>query len=433
MKRSLLALALVGMGVATNAQDDRTSVKRCGSYEVYQQMLQNDPAFKKNQESIEQFTEHFIKNGGAEMRSVAGTVVYTIPVVVHVVYNKAVQNISNAQILSQIDILNKDYQKLNSDVGLVPSVWTKRVADCQVEFCLATIDPSGNSTTGIRRVQTTKPSFSDNDNVKFTSKGGDDAWPAASYLNIWVCKLGNFLLGYAQFPGGQASTDGVVITYTAFGNTGAAQAPFNLGRTATHEIGHWLNLRHIWGDDGGACTGSDKVKDTPNQGDENYGCPIFPRTSCSNGPNGDMFMNYMDYTDDECMFMFTNGQKNRMTATLVAGGSRNSVTLSGKCGTRPISLNQGVIENQNLLRVSPNPINGTYATVSYKLDKAAQVHAMITNVYGVVIASINAGRQSAGSYQLKPEAIARLQNGVYTIKLVANGEQLATARFVVNK
>ncbi len=131
-----------------------------------------------------------------------------------------------------------------------------------------------------------------------------------------MCQLQSGLLGYAQFPGGAASTDGVVITHTGFGTNGTATAPFALGRSATHEIGHWLNLFHIWGDDGGGCTGSDFVADTPNQADHNFGCPTFPSVTCSNGPNGDMFMNYMDYTDDACMFMFTAGQVTRMDATL---------------------------------------------------------------------------------------------------------------------
>ncbi|HYK47258.1 MAG TPA: M43 family zinc metalloprotease [Parafilimonas sp.] len=433
MKKLLLVLTICGaVTFAVSGQDITSPVNRCGSYEVYQRMLQSDPTFAKNRKLIEQFTENYSKNATANMTSAVNAPVYTIPVVVHVVYNKAEQNISDAQVLSQIAVLNQDYEKLNADVSKVPSVWTNLVADCQIKFCLATIDPNGNPTTGIRRVQTTKAQFIDNDAVKFTSKGGDDAWPAGSYLNLWVCKLGNFLLGYAQFPGGPANTDGVVIGYNAFGNNGAAKAPYDLGRTATHEIGHWLNLFHIWGDDGGGCSGSDKVKDTPDQGDRHFGCPRFPFLSCSNGPNGDMFMNYMDYTDDKCMFMFTNGQKTRMSATLAAGGSRNSVTVSGKCGTQPVSLTSSS-SNENALTISPNPVNGGYANISYQIGKTAQVQLIILNMYGNVAASINAGTQAAGSYQVKPDAISRLHNGIYVLKLVANGEQLASVSFAVNK
>jgi len=132
---------------------------------------------------------------------------------------------------------------------------------------------------------------------------------------MWVCSLGGGLLGYAQFPGGPSRTDGIVILNRAFGTAGTATAPFHLGRTATHEVGHWLNLRHIWGDTED-CSGTDFVADTPNAQHPNYGKPRFPHVSCQNGPNGDMFMNYMDYVDDDAMFMFTAQQVVRMQASL---------------------------------------------------------------------------------------------------------------------
>ena len=146
--------------------------------------------------------------------------------------------------------------------------------------------------------------------------------------------IGGGILGYAQFPGGAAATDGVVISPVYIGRTGTVTAPYNLGRTASHEVGHWLNLNHIWGDDSGACTGTDNVSDTPNQGAENYGKPVFPKVSCSNGPNGDMFMNYMDYVDDNAMFMFSTGQSTRMNALFATGGARVGL-LSSQGGVAP--------------------------------------------------------------------------------------------------
>lgn len=309
--------------------------QRCGSMELLHQQLL-DPQVAASRQQIEEQTNQFIANyQGSGSRAVI-----TIPVVVHVVYNTTAQNISNAQIQSQIDRLNLDYRKLNTDASLVPSVWQSIAADYEIEFCLASRDPNGNATTGIIRKQTSTTSFSTNDNVKRAANGGDDAWPAASYLNLWVCNLSGGVLGYAQFPGGAAATDGVVIGYTCFGSGGTTQAPYNLGRTATHEVGHWLNLYHIWGDDGTGCSGSDQVSDTPNQADENYGCPSFPSVSCSNGPNGDMWMNYMDYTDDACMYMFTAGQKARSMALFANGGSRVSLLTSSGCqsiATPPIA------------------------------------------------------------------------------------------------
>lgn len=250
-----------------------------------------------------------------------------IPMVVHVVWNTNAQNISDAQIQSQIAVLNRDYRMTNADIGNVPSVWQSIRGDARIEFFLATTDPNGNPSTGVTRTQTTHTSFPQSGNpIKFAAQGGADAWPADTYLNIWVApritsSIGD-LLGYAQFPGGPANTDGVVILHSAFGTSGTAAAPYNLGRTATHEIGHWLNLIHIWGDVTD-CSGTDNVADTPNAGGPNYSCPTFPHVTCNNGPNGDMFMNYMDYTDDACMFMFTQGQVARMQSAL--DGSRTSI------------------------------------------------------------------------------------------------------------
>lgn len=164
--------------------------------------------------------------------------------------------------------------------------------------------------------------------MKKSSLGGIDPTDPTRNLNMWVCNLGQGLLGYAQFPGGNSATDGVVMLYSAFGSkdkypAGTYVANYDLGRTTSHEVGHWMNLRHIWGDDGGSCSGTDYVADTPNQGDENYGCPAFPTVSCSNG--GDMSMNYMDYTNDACMYMFSNGQAQRALAVFAAGGPRAAI------------------------------------------------------------------------------------------------------------
>jgi hypothetical protein len=238
-----------------------------------------------------------------------------IPVVVHVIYNTATENVSMAQINSQIRVLNRDFRAKNSDKSKVPLAFKGLVSDANIQFALAKKDPRGKPTNGVTRTKTTRTSFLTNDSVKFTESGGQDAWPTDRYLNIWVCTLGGGLLGYAQFPGGPKETDGVVILNAAFGTNGISSAPFNLGRTTTHEVGHWLNLRHIWGDTED-CSGSDFVSDTPNAAGPNFGTPSFPHVSCSNGPNGDMYMNYMDYVDDKAMVMFTAQQVARMRTAL---------------------------------------------------------------------------------------------------------------------
>ncbi|MCC4766967.1 zinc metalloprotease [Methanosarcina sp. DH1] len=289
--------------------------RRCGAMEVHHRLLAESESYARNRDQIENLALAY-KRG---LRAVSRTGIVQIPVVVHVVWNKEEEDISDAQIQSQIDVLNKDFRKSNSDISQVPSVWSNLTADLGIEFSLATKDPDGHPTSGITRTQTSVTSFTVDDKVKSKSSGGEDAWPADRYLNMWVCKLGGGLLGYAQFPGGPAETDGVVITYTGFGTTGTARPPFNEGRTATHEIGHWLDLYHIWGDElsfEDPCSRSDQVDDTPNQANENIGVPAFPHISCNNGPNGDMFMNYMDYVDDRCMVMFTQGQAVRVNACL---------------------------------------------------------------------------------------------------------------------
>ena len=322
-----------------NQSSSIPSQRTCATVEYNEQMYIKHPELRAQRlkaiQSINQKVKEIELNG--EIKSNA---IVTIPVVVHVVYANAAQNISDAQIYSQINILNQDYRKINSDFNSsINTAFGNVGADCQIEFCLAQQDPDGFSTTGITRTSTNSAPFQQaSDAVKYTAMGGQDAWPSTKYLNIWVCDLSNNLLGYAQFPGGLATTDGVVIKYNAFGNTGAAVAPYNSGRTATHEVGHWLSLIHIWGDDGGACVSNggadDLVSDTPEQKDQNFGCPNYPLitgtgANCSGANPGAMFMNFMDYTDDDCMFMFTNGQSVRMNAALTT--TRSSILASNGC------------------------------------------------------------------------------------------------------
>ncbi|KAF9767982.1 hypothetical protein IL306_014778 [Fusarium sp. DS 682] len=299
----------------------------CATREHHQHLLATDSSYKSRRQSIEQFSRAL--RGRESLR--AG--VARLPVVVHVVFNRPVQNISDAQIDSQIAVLNADFNATNTDISTLPAVFRPFVGNARITFFRAKRDPQGIPTTGITRTRTAiaffdhiGPNGEPDDRMKFTAQGGADAWPSDRYLNIWVCQLGQDLLGYAQFPGGPPESDGVVITHTAFGTIGTARAPFNLGRTTTHELGHWLNVFHIWGDDRLRCSGTDYCDDTPNQGGANRGMPKFPRISCNNGPNGDLFMNYMDYTDDAGSVMFTQDQVNRMDATL--SGPRSSLVGS---------------------------------------------------------------------------------------------------------
>lgn len=302
------------MTVSTGAP----AVRTCGTDRVHERLLATDPAYAAARAELENVYWSALQAAAAgEPFGIGREGVTTIPVVVFVVGNAgAAGDVTDEQVAAQIAVLNDDYRLRNADQATIPEVFRPLAADSRVQFELAGTDPAGAATSGIVRVPSDVEAFGTDDAVKSAATGGADAWPADRYLNLWVCRLEGGLLGYAQFPGGPAETDGVVITDTGFGVGGTARAPFDLGRTATHEIGHWLNLRHIWGDDGTGCSGSDFVEDTPNCAGPNTGKPVFPHVTCSNGPAGDLFMNYMDYTDDAAMTMFTAGQVFRMQAAL---------------------------------------------------------------------------------------------------------------------
>ncbi|MFN8283292.1 MAG: GEVED domain-containing protein [Chitinophagales bacterium] len=325
----LLVAVLLCSSITSFSQN---GYKKCSSAEVLERQLKADPTMKAKMDQIEQFTNAFIAKKATQRQSSstttnAATATVTIPVVFHVVYNTAAQNVSDAMILNQLAVLNADYGGTNTDISSLPAAFAGiKAGNTGIQFCLAQRTPAGAATTGIVRKSTTVTSFIDDDKVKKSSTGGDDAWDATKYLNIWLCNLGNGLLGYAQFPGGAAATDGVVILYSSL--PGGASAPYDKGRTMTHEVGHWLNLRHIWGD---ATCGSDLVSDTPTQQTSNFGCPTYPHVTCSNGANGDLFMNYMDYTDDACMYMFSAGQSTRMNALFATGGARVGLVTSQGC------------------------------------------------------------------------------------------------------
>jgi hypothetical protein len=276
--------------------------RKCGALIAQNRLIEIDPSIRERQLALENATRTRRQSGVVVRRGLL-----TIPVIVHVVFQTDGQNISDEQIKSQIDVLNQDFRATNPDINNLPSVWRPLATDAQLEFRLA----------DVTRTRTNRVDFSTDDKVKFASSGGHDVVQPDTHLNIWVCNIRDSILGYAQFPGGPPATDGVVILQSAFGTAGTAAAPFNLGRTTTHEIGHYLNLHHIWGDSPVPnCNDDDFIGDTPPQLGPNSGKPNFPSISCNNGPNGDMFMNYMDYVDDDTMFMFTAQQVLRMRTAL---------------------------------------------------------------------------------------------------------------------
>ena len=276
--------------------------RKCGVLIAQNRLIELNPGIRQRLAALEDATRARRATDVVVRRGLL-----TIRVIVHVVYQTDEQNISDGQIQSQIDVLNRDYRATNPDIDKVPAVWRPLPTDAQLEFRI----------DDVMRTHTDHGPFTPDDSVKFSDAGGHDVVHPDTHLNIWTCDLGDGLLGYAQFPGAPSDTDGVVILHSAFGTEGTAAAPFNLGRTSTHEIGHYLNLHHIFGDNPTpSCSDDDFIADTPTQLGPNFGKINFPSISCNNGPNGDMFMNYMDYVDDDTMHMFTVQQVLRMRTAL---------------------------------------------------------------------------------------------------------------------
>lgn len=282
------------------------------------------PEQEKNRAKLEAFTAEYVKQKQQERKinsSNKTTTTIYIPVVFHIIYKSAYQNVSDAAINTLLNTLNSSIGATNADRLNTPSQYLPLVAGSDIQFCLAQRDPNGNATTGIERKQNNTQFTHASNNMKYTSMGGYDSWGMTNYLNVWICPFSStvttgVVVGYATFPGGQSALDGVVLHSQYLNGTSR--------RTIVHEVGHWLNLKHIWGSTN---CGNDLVNDTPTQQTANFGCPTFPHITCSN--NGDMSMNYMDYTDANCSYMFTRGQVDRMQACL--NGARASLLTSSGC------------------------------------------------------------------------------------------------------
>ncbi len=382
MKNVFLLLSIVSILAYTAKAQERN----CGTsiYENYLEEL--DPDYPTKKRAI--FEE--AKTLGAQQRS---GVVVTIPVVVHIVYKTNTENISDAQINSQLAVLNKDFRRTNNDASQTPSFFAGLADDAEIEFCLATVDPSGAATTGITRTQTWRNDFSvpysagAAEPIKLTASGGKDAWDSNKYLNMWVCNMTGGVLGYATFPGSvSADKDGVVIGYNYFGSTGAVSAPYNRGRTTTHEVGHYLGLPHIWGD--GACGADDGIADTPVASASYGGCPSFPQTSCG---TSDMFMNYMDYVNDACMNMFSQGQVAVMRGIL--NGQRSALigNASTACGGVNPPQCQNLVTSPLQMGFETNEDFSAWQIVDANNDAAANGSAQFS------VATNNASNSEWGS------------------------------------
>ena len=371
-------------------------------------------------------------------------VVYNIPVIFHIVHDGESigtgRNISQAQIYSQIATLNEDYRKMNSDF----SSWTTQTnfvnaaADCEINFCLANIDTNGTTLVeqGIDRINRNTKGWNGPSYQGWIEPGGyidntlkvGSSWNPTKYLNIWVIEMNDNVLGYAQFPvipsgtnpvtdmvgkGKADNTDGVVLDYRATGSIGAANAPFDKGRTATHEIGHWLGLWHINGDVG---CGEDYCNDTPTQSSLSTTCPATVGAVVSSGctavspnPPGRMYQNYMDYSDDKCLVMFTTDQKARMQAVMANCINRFSLTNSTVCTDVGVKENISNIE----MNIYPNPTNEELV-VDVNLLVAQDFIISIVNTLGQTIKEVKQIQSNGGKIKID---LSEKSTGVYFVTI----------------
>ncbi|MBK5286629.1 MAG: fibronectin type III domain-containing protein [Bacteroidia bacterium] len=392
---------------AAMQQNQTTEGDVCGAIQYA------DAAAKSRMEAMEQTVQTFISQNPDIMSGNSRTVI-NIPVVFHVVYNLAEQNISTAQLQSQIDVLNEDFSALNTDIANVPSVFQSSIGNANLHFVLALQDPGGNATTGIRRIPTTVTSFSSNGSVCYTSMGGDDAWPASQYLNIWVCNKSG-AAGYSSYPwSGSPASDGIIVGYNFVGRVGTFINNWNYqkGRTVTHEVGHWLGLIHIWGD---AACGDDLVGNTPTQSAANGSCPVYPHmSSCSPNSDGDMFMNYMDYTYDACRTMFSTEQVTRMLGYL--NGTRAGI-LTSSGGIAPsggaCNIPSGLIAS-SVTASTTSLIWASTGAVSYSVHYKPTTSAIWITASTPATSLPVSGLSASTTYEFQVQSICSATSSVYS-------------------
>ena len=400
--------------------------RTCATNSVVDRLLQAKPELRPLSDEMRDFI-HSPDNPQNLFRGPnTPAVIVTIPVVFHVLYKNAQQNISDAQINSQLVALNRDFRKNNADFNtVVPAVFRPFGADMEINFCKATRTPSGAVTTGITR-KSVSASF-DLETQYYTSDG-EPAWDSTKYLNVWIGRFpsGSDILGFAlpveygiQVP----DQDGLVIGDQYFGTTGTATAPFNVGRTAVHEIGHYFGLFHVWGDsnDTTICgsTNDDMVADTPPTDAPYFNCPSFPSNAnaCTTTANGSMFMNYMDYVDDACMAFFTAGQKTIMQNTL-AGPRLSLLTSNNGCSTLGLTEFQAV----NAISIYPNPVS------QYFMITSPQTHIDEVEIYNTLGQIVKTQKLTSQTNNIIN--IDELASGTYYLRIYNEGSFVRSGKVV---
>jgi len=409
LKRLQLRIFLPGI-ILLVALSIQAQTKRCLAQEHYKQALAHNPELAAKRAAQRKSINQIIKSH----RNEKNKAVVTLPIVFHVLHNSPTQNIDSTQIASQIDVINADFRKLNSNIGILQGGFVNLAADTEFEFKLATTDPNGNATNGITRKATTNPAIGGSDTDYYDpAKGGVAAWDPERYINVWVVNInsagGDF--GFATFPGeaDPKSSDGCVIDYKYFGTTGTAAAsqPQHLGRTLTHELGHYFGLFHIWGDVDD-CSVDDDIADTPLQETDTDGCLTYPAfDNCTTSGDGINFHNYMDYTNDDCMAMFTEGQKDKMQAIMSM-----SYANGGRSELAQFFASQKEITNKEL-DVFPNPFSGRLLlTLDESIKPGAPIRIFDLTGREILIKSVTESQMDL-DLSIQPE-------GVYIIHIMTD-------------
>jgi hypothetical protein len=429
-KTLLTALTIFTMvGVSAQAQKaGAPSHQRCGTTEYYNRLIQADPTLPARWKAEGDRVAFEAMQRQAEEGPLNGTnanAITTIPVVVHVVGTAAQQAFASDEMIQrQIDVLNLDFGGLNPDSVKIPAIWKPLFGHSEIRFCLAKRTPTGAATNGIeRRVNALTVTAATVNNLKQNATGGLDQWDGNKYLNIWLGVFSDGTLGIATFPNtGAANLQGVAAHIGSIDQPCGSAFPgeYDRGRTLTHEVGHYLYLFHIWGDDGSACTGNDWgtpygalpascTDDTPNAGGPTFGCPtgVITDACATAATGGKMYQNYMDYTDDACMVMFTNGQACRAQGCI----DLHRASLKTSDGCTPVGPAVTDVRVSEVL----NPISRGFAcgsTTSFCSGFAPQVLisndgettltslAIDSKVDGVVVGTTNwTGSLAPGAFQ----------------------------------
>lgn len=415
----LLVLGLTMLSISfLSAQ----SSDKCYADDLRRAALAQNPSLQAEIDAAEVAIASYINRENESSTSV----VLTIPVVIHIIHNGEDvgegSNISEEQALSLITRLNEDYRKMNADTLEGSHPFYVDQADTEIEFCLVTEDPDGNPTTGVERYDFEQESWSVSEIDEIVKP--ETIWDRYNYMNVWSINLDDpdapGVDGYATFPNATTdTTDGVVILYTAFGVPEEGKSI-----VATHEVGHYLNLNHIWGDNIPDC-GDDLVSDTPPTDNSNEGCPSFPHNadnSCGSGSNGEMFMNYMDYSDAECTVMFSNGQKDRMVAAIMM--FRSSLLSSTACNIISSANQAGVLAE---MKVFPNPSQGIFSVDLPKFSAQQRVQLSVYDMSGV--RQYQAKEESTSQIELD---LSNLPTGVYFLRATL-ADNIMTTRLVIGR